>query len=223
MTSFSFATALTSGKAKAGLAFIVPVDASLTLHEGAKKLDKASSGALSRAITASRFTAKPGQTRLLPGLPGLTADRVLLIGLGDATKADALVWQALGGHAIAALQQDGATHAELLIETGGKCPIAPAEAAAHAAYGAALRNYRFDKYRTKQKPEDKPTLTDFTPITADAAQAKKAFAPLQACRYWICVRNGKLAWRSSRSSWRRSRSRPRAASPGMEPVRPTPA
>ena len=28
--------------------------------------------------------------------------------------------------------------------------------------GATLRSYRFDRYRTKEKPEDKPKLTGLT-------------------------------------------------------------
>ena len=39
---------------------------------------------------------------------------------------------------------------------------APAEMAAHIAQGARLRAYRFDKYRTREKPEQKPTLKRLT-------------------------------------------------------------
>jgi leucyl aminopeptidase len=46
------------------------------------------------------------------------------------------------------------------------------------AYGARLRNYRFDKYRTKEKPEDKPTLESLTVVGGRARAAQAAFAPL---------------------------------------------
>ena len=40
------------------------------------------------------------------------------------------------------------------------------------ALGAVLRAYRFDRYRTKEKPEDKPKLAKLTLLTDDAADAR---------------------------------------------------
>ena len=54
------------------------------------------------------------------------------------------------------------------------------EDAAHLAFGAALRAYRFDRYRTKEKAEDKPKLAGLTILVDDAPKAKAAYAPLQA-------------------------------------------
>jgi leucyl aminopeptidase len=50
--------------------------------------------------------------------------------------------------------------------------------AAEVVLGATLRAYRFDRYRTKEKPEDKPRLTKLTLLTADPARAKSAWEPL---------------------------------------------
>ncbi len=57
----------------------------------------------------------------------------------------------------------------------------PEEAAiaADLAFGARLRSYRFDKYRTKEKPEQKPTLEELTILVEDPAAAKRAFQPLE--------------------------------------------
>ncbi len=46
--------------------------------------------------------------------------------------------------------------------------------------GAVLRAYRFDRYRTKEKPEDKPKLASLTVLCADPAAAAAAWAPLDA-------------------------------------------
>ncbi|MCX7373785.1 MAG: leucyl aminopeptidase, partial [Alphaproteobacteria bacterium] len=43
-----------------------------------------------------------------------------------------------------------------------------------------LRSYRFDRYRTTEKAEDKPKLTKLTIATSDAGAAKTAFAPMKA-------------------------------------------
>src|SRR6185437_12751466 len=46
------------------------------------------------------------------------------------------------------------------------------------AYGARLRSYRFDKYRTKEKPEQKPSLATLTVAVNRPTDAKKNFADL---------------------------------------------
>ncbi|MGA9865995.1 MAG: leucyl aminopeptidase, partial [Acetobacteraceae bacterium] len=55
----------------------------------------------------------------------------------------------------------------------------PAQAA-HVALGAVLRAYRFDRYRTKEKPEDKQRLARLSVLAADRAKAEAAFVPLKA-------------------------------------------
>jgi leucyl aminopeptidase len=51
--------------------------------------------------------------------------------------------------------------------------------AAEVALGAVLRAYRFDKYRTKEKPEDKPKLAKLTLLVSEATAAKTAWEPLE--------------------------------------------
>jgi leucyl aminopeptidase len=46
--------------------------------------------------------------------------------------------------------------------------------------GAVLRSYRFDRYRTKEKPEDKPKLSKLTVLTVEVPKAKMAWEPLDA-------------------------------------------
>ena len=52
----------------------------------AKGLDKASGGAISAALALGDFSAKSGQTNLLPGCGKLK--RVLLVGCGEQAKFD---------------------------------------------------------------------------------------------------------------------------------------
>src|SRR5258706_4067443 len=51
------------------------------LSAAAAALDK--TGAISAALKSGDLSGKPGATLLLRGLPGVTAERVLLVGLGD--------------------------------------------------------------------------------------------------------------------------------------------
>ena len=63
------------------------------------------------------------------------------------------------------------------------CPAAlwrPSQIAAEIAFGALLRSYRFDKYRTKEKPEAKPALQTVNVLTSDPAAAEKIFEQREA-------------------------------------------
>lgn len=53
------------------------------------------------------------------------------------------------------------------------------EAAARLAFGAKLRSYRFDKYKTKKKHDDaKVSLKSLTVMTRASAAARKDYATL---------------------------------------------
>ncbi|MDO8607102.1 MAG: leucyl aminopeptidase [Phaeospirillum sp.] len=144
----------------------------------ARKLDDETKGALGRAISTSRFEGKKGQTLMILAPAGLSVSRVLLIGLGKAKDIDALGAQAFGGAAVAQLLTSGETEAVLAVDPVDGSALSTAEFAAQAGFGARMRSYRFDKYMTKQKKEDKPSLKKVV-IQADAAaDAKAAFVRL---------------------------------------------
>ncbi len=150
------------------------------LTPSAKELDERMSGALAKAVAASaRFTGKKNSILALIAPAGLALNRVLLIGLGKAAEIDALQMQALGGRAVSALNKAGETEAVLILEGLEGCPLSLKQMVAEAAFGARLAAYRFDKYRTKQKKEDKATLESLTFMCAGAEAAEAAAAPRQ--------------------------------------------
>ncbi len=131
----------------------------------------ATNGAISRAFDAAGFTGAKGKTCTILA-PGAGLSRVVAVGLG---KRDALTRRGLeeaGGHALAGLSRD--TTASLAADG------LSAEQAANVALGAVLRGYRFDRYRTREKPEDKPKLTELAMLVDDNAAATAAFAPHEA-------------------------------------------
>ena len=148
------------------------------LSASARKLDDEADGAIARALATSRFEGKKGQTLMILAPHGLGATRVLLVGLGKAKEIDAQGAQAFGGTAVAQLLTSGESDLVVAVDGAEGSPLTPAELAAHAAYGARLRSYRFDKYMTKQKKEDKPSLKKLTVQTAEASDAKSAYAKL---------------------------------------------
>ena len=149
-----------------------------TLSASADAVDTALDGAVTRAMAASRFKGGGGDSLVLPSPGDGRWDRIVLLGIGKPADFDALAAQNAGGRAVSALNGAGAKSATLLLDPvdGGK--IDGAAAAARAGFGARLRSYRFDRYRTKEKAEQKPTLSGLTVGSPDATAARKAFRPL---------------------------------------------
>ena len=137
----------------------------------AAQADKACGGAITRALEAAKFTGRKA-TSCTVLAPGAGLSRVVALGLGEAAKLDARTVEDAGGQAAAALSADEAASIA--------CDGSVKSYAASVALGAVLRGYRFDRYRTREKPEDKPKLAALTVLTDDASAAKAAYQPLQA-------------------------------------------
>ncbi|MGB8275442.1 MAG: leucyl aminopeptidase [Alphaproteobacteria bacterium] len=148
------------------------------LTETAAALDKRTGEALSRAIAASRFRGKSGDILSVLSPSGTALARVVLIGLGNGAKLDALKMQAAGGAIVAHLNPTGETSATVMVDSVKGAKLDRPDLAANLAYGARLRAYRFDKYRTKQKKEEKPAFSALAVMAKEAAKAKKLFADL---------------------------------------------
>ncbi len=146
----------------------------------ARAIEKASPGLLKRAMDSSRFEGKKGQSLMLVAPAGLGLSRLLLLGLGKADEIDSLVAESFGGAAIAPLLASGETQVRIAVDRIEGSPFGPPRFAAHAAYGALLRSYRFDKYRTKEKAEEKPSVKTLSVMVGNVEAAKRAFAPLEA-------------------------------------------
>ncbi len=134
----------------------------------AAEADSLSGGAIAKAKQVSRFTGDTGQTHEITAPSGLEADRVLLLGVGTASDNSEQDWVELGAKVTSALAMSGSSTATLIADMQGANSAALAE-------GALLRDYRFDKYRTKEPECKKPTLTSINIATADSGAAE-AFA-----------------------------------------------
>ena len=104
--------------------------------------------------------------------------RLLVIGIGaNAKPGDAA--EKLGGTLTARLLLSGETHA--VLDLNGL--NFDADAAARVALAAELRAWRHDRYKTKQKDKQKPTLATLTIVGAPAeagARWTERYAPLAA-------------------------------------------
>ncbi|MGE3624219.1 MAG: M17 family peptidase N-terminal domain-containing protein, partial [Bdellovibrionales bacterium] len=134
-------------------ALAITVASGQKLGAEGSKLDQKLQGALKRAMAGSSFTGAAEQVLAVLAPANMKLSRILLVGIGDENKADEMTMQRVGGMLYAALAGGKDTQATLLLDTHKELAIAPTQAAACIAYGARLRSYRFDKYRTKLKPE----------------------------------------------------------------------
>jgi leucyl aminopeptidase len=147
----------------------------------ARRLDEESSGAIARALAASgRFRGKKSEVLAILGAPNLACGQIVLAGLGKPEAVDVVLLENLGGTLVAHLNAAGEKAAMFAIDLGDGAALAPAEAAARLAFGAALRAYRFDRYRTDEKPERKPTLAELTIAGSAPSAAKGAYRDLAA-------------------------------------------
>jgi leucyl aminopeptidase len=170
-----------SGPADVGTgAVAVAVGEERVLSAAAKELDGKTSGAITRAMAASRFQGKKGQIMAVPAPAGIKASRIVLFGLGKADALDGKTAEEAGGNVVAHLQGTGDKTGLVMASLPQGAALKPASFAAHFAFGARLRSYRFDKYRTKEKPEDKPALTDLTIALRSPDEARRRFVPLDS-------------------------------------------
>ena len=141
----------------------------LLAHEGEKpsgiwqQTDEATGGAIARAIEVAEFKGGKGKSVTILA-PGAGLSRVVVVGLGKPAEVTDRVLNEAGGAAVAALSHD----ATAALATG---TLTPAQAG-DVTLGAVLKAYRFDRYRTKEKPEDKPKLTKLSVLTGDPAKAR---------------------------------------------------
>jgi leucyl aminopeptidase len=160
-------------QAGANAALAVLAYEAAALSPEAKAVNEAIGGALARAVAGGRFTGAKGQTLDLAAPAGLEAARVVLIGVDGVGAVEPEAIEIAAGHAYQAVKASGVT--ELVLKLGGD-----AETAARAAFGVKLAAYRFDKYRTTEKAEKKPSVTVVKIAAADPAKAAKAFEGLEA-------------------------------------------
>jgi leucyl aminopeptidase len=161
-------------------AVVVGIWEESALTAPARQLDEASGGAITRALAASpRFRGKRNELVPIVGPATPSVSRIVLAGLGKPAAIDARGLEDIGGTLVAHLNGVGETAATLAIDIGEAAGLSASLAAAHLAFGAALRGYRFDKYRTTERPERKPSLASLSvagPAAAAARQAYKEFA-----------------------------------------------
>jgi leucyl aminopeptidase len=156
-----------------GDAVVVMATEGGVLTPGAHALDLRLNGALTRAAQAARFTGGVGSVVELLAPTGIEAQRILVIGLGPIEKIDALSIERWAAHAVKRLLTSGVE--TLAFVADAQKGVTAAEAAARSAIGARLAAYRFDRYRTKLRPDQRPTINELAIVTDGPAAAQSRY------------------------------------------------
>ncbi len=144
-----------------------------------RALDEAMGGQLARALEAAAFKGRKGQSCTLWAPAGTGLSKVVAIGIGKPADLAPEAMEAAGGALAPLLAQER----EALVAADAL----PPPLAASIAFGLTLRTYRFDRYRTQEKEEDRPRLERVAIATADLPAAKAAWAPMLAVAEGVAI------------------------------------
>ncbi len=159
------------------LALLLPESDRLT--HTAQRIDERLKGSLSRAMKSAKFTAKSGQKLeiLAPFSTRLT--RIVLIGIGKLSKLTTTGVEDAGGRIVSNLLRGNDREVAVISDSLIGTELDRSEIAARIGYGVLLRSYSFDQYKTKWKPEHKPSLTKVVVVTPNPTAARRRYRPLQ--------------------------------------------
>jgi len=138
-----------------------------------KQLDDRLGGVLSRAVAAPTFKAKREQILELLAPTKDGPRRILIAGIGAPKELTARNARTIGGAIAARLMAAHEPDAELLVDSPKGMPLGEGELAANLALGLRLRNYRFGKYQTQEKPDKPKPLASVALVTAKVADARR--------------------------------------------------
>ena len=163
----------TANPAKAETACLVlPVFKGSNLLPAVAKLDDASERLIGQLLDRGDFDASLGNVQLVPFAPGLGAERLLLVGLGERAKCQEAAFIKALDAAMAALTKLPIDEASA---TFTDVPLEDRDTAwkARKTLEAAERAvYRFDQF--KSSPAKAPSLTKLNLIVSDADEAPMA-------------------------------------------------
>jgi leucyl aminopeptidase len=150
------------------------------LLASAKEIDKKLDGTLQKAIFKSVFKGNKGESLKVLAPHGIGYDQIILIGVGDLQKITPQILKDVGAGICASISKE-TTVVVCMPDLQKGQTITNAEAVAHIAAGFELRNFKFNKYKTKKDPKNPEIEYEhLTFITQDVKSAEKHFTSLSA-------------------------------------------
>lgn len=135
--------------------------------------------ALAKAAGIAGFSGKKSSTLDLIAPAGVSADRLLVVGLGKVAELKENDWWNLGGAVLGALEKAKVSAVYVALEGVDAAAVSPTDAAAFAA-GMKLRAYKFDAYKTRKEEDGPKSAIDVQIGVSDLKAVKKAWAAQEA-------------------------------------------
>ena len=152
---------------------VVGIYAGKELTPAARRIDQASHGALRKSL--GDLAGKPGSTLLLRALPGVAAERVLLVELGERKELSEARYRDAVRAAANALKELGARDAALHFVDARVRSRALTWNLRHAVLCMREAFYRFDQLKTQKKPAE-PALAQLVLPLVPTAALRQALA-----------------------------------------------
>jgi leucyl aminopeptidase len=118
------------------------------------RLIKKSDKQIDKALTIAKFEGKKNELVEIIAPQGINAQRVVIVGLGDASQLTAGEVNNIGASVAAKLKKADSKNIQVFTQ-GVSDSTSNASFAAELAHGINLRAYQFDKYLSKKKPAEK--------------------------------------------------------------------
>jgi len=158
-----------------GACQIITVAQARKLSGSGQRVDKASKGFLSSILKRGDMEGKAGQTLLLPSIPGLAVQRVLLVGCGKESEMNERVFTRMINSIATALANSGARDAEFYPADVSLKGRDLAWKIRHATLLLSNAEYRFEQLKSsKPSPRKGLRKLNFNVAKKDAPRAKQA-------------------------------------------------
>jgi leucyl aminopeptidase len=157
------------------------------LSASAEAIDTASKGYVSEVLRKGDLEGGLGKTLLLHSLPGVPADRILLVGLGREREFGEAAFRAAMAAAVKALKSTGASEATVCLTDVNVKRRDTDWKVEHAVLCAMEGAYRFDKLKSKAPENSKRTLRK---VVLHVARRNEIGAGEQAIARGVAIAEG---------------------------------
>jgi leucyl aminopeptidase len=139
--------------------------------------------AVKRALDIEQFKGKALSSSVSLAPAGIGLDRIVVVGLGARAEAEKIDWVSVGG-VLAGRIASGRPLAALMATDHG--PVT-ADQAGDVALGARLRDYQFDRYKSKKADAEAKPGGALALHVADTLKTKKAVKLADAIADGVCL------------------------------------
>jgi leucyl aminopeptidase len=143
------------------------------LSPSAAVIDAAAGGALSSVVRRGDIRGRSGQSLLLQKLPGMQAERLLLVGAGKAPEFNLTALRKAIAQAVKELGRYSVGDAIFYLESPEDADPGVEDMARHAAEAAQDATYRFDRLKSKSDKNDAPLKRLALAVNRTAATAAR--------------------------------------------------